>query len=82
MPLFGTVPGGYNDTNGSQFHRNFDKGMYAYEKARKEGLEPKATTVEAVREAEKQVASQQKAVKKLKKVGDVEGLKVASGVDI
>ena len=77
----GTVPGGYNDQGGNKFHRQFDKGMYEYEKARKEGLQPKATTVEAVREEHEMVKSQERAVKKLKRVGDVEQVKVRPGVE-
>lgn len=77
----GTVPGGFNDSDGHSFHRNFDKGMYEYEKARKEGLQPKATTVEAVREAQDQVRVHKKALKKLNKVADVEGINVAPGVE-
>lgn len=81
-PLFGTVPGGFNDTQANRFHRDFDKGMYAYEKARKEGLQPKATTLDAVEEAQRSVKSSSRAVKKLSKIGDVSGLKVPAGVEV
>jgi hypothetical protein len=77
----GTVPGGFNDSK-DRFHRTFDKGLDAYEKARKEGLEPSATTVDAVRREEQDVASQQRAVEKLRKVTDVEGVKVKPGVEV
>jgi len=81
-PLFGTVPGGHNDDNANRFHRDFDKGMYAYEKARKEGLQPKATSVEAVEAEHNRVRSQQRAVEKLKNVTDVSELSVTKGVEV
>jgi len=77
-----TVPGGFNDTAENRFHRNFDKGMYEYEKARAEGLQPKATTVDAVREAQSEVKSQERALEKLKRVADVSEVSVAEGVEV
>ena len=76
----GTVPGGFNDSKAMQFHRNFDKGMYEYEKARKEGLQPKATTVDAVQQEHNRARSQKRALKKLSKVADVSELKTIPGV--
>jgi len=78
-PLFGTVPGGYNDSK-NKFQRNFDKGMYAYEKAKAEGLQPAATTVEAVEAEHEKVRSQQRALEKVKQFADVEDIKTAPGV--
>ena len=66
--LIGTVPGAHNDSRGDaqyNFQKNFDKGIDAYKKAKGEGLQPKATTVEAVDAAHKEVKSQQRALKKL-----------------
>jgi hypothetical protein len=79
IPLFGTVPGGANDTPEYRFHMDFDKGMNKYSKARKDGLKPKATTAQAVEKAEREVASQERALKKLGGAG--EHLKTAPGVD-
>lgn len=76
----GTVPGGYNDSGANRFHRSFDEGMYEYEKARKEGLQPKATTVDAVRAEQNRVKSHERALKKLSKVADVSELSAAPGV--
>ena len=84
-PLVGTVPGGFNDSRGDakyDFQKNFDKGLDQYKAARDEGLRPKATTVEAVREAQDTVRSHKRAIKKIKKIGDVSELKVAPGVDV
>lgn len=64
----GTVPGGHNDTYGGAkyaFQKNFDKGLEEYKKAKDEGLQPKATTIKAVREAQATVKKQQRAVRKL-----------------
>ena len=79
VPLFGTVPGGANDTPEYRFHMDFDKGMERYASARSNGLEPAATTVAAVERAEAQAASQQRALKKLGGAG--EELKVVPGVE-
>ena len=79
MPVFGTVPGASKDTQDYRFHMDFDKGMNKYREARENGLQPKATTVAAVDEAEAQVASQGRALKKLG--GAVEGIKTAPGVE-
>lgn len=80
-PLIGTVPGGHNDSARHQFHREFDRGMYAYEKARKEGLQPSATTVAAVEAEHKAVRSQQRALKKLAKHDDVTEVSTRPGVE-
>jgi len=79
VPLFGTVPGGANDTKEYRFHMDFDKGLDKYAAARRNGLAPKATTVAAVEQAEAQVASQERALKKLG--GNSEGLKTVPGVE-
>lgn len=82
-PLVGTVPGGHNDSRGDaryDFQKNFDKGLDEYRKARGEGLQPRASTVEAVRDAHLQVRAQKRALKKIKKYGDASTLKVAAGV--
>lgn len=82
VPLFGTVPGGANDTQEYRFHMDFDKGLDRYSKARANGLQPNTTTVKGVEEAEAQAASQQRAVDKLKKQGDLpEGVKTVPGVE-
>lgn len=81
-PLFGTVPGGHNDTEAHKFHRTFDKGMDAYQKARKEGLQPSAATLESVEKEHDRVRSHQRAVKKLRNVTDVSELSVAKGVEV
>ena len=79
VPLFGTVPGGANDTRDYRFHMDFDKGMDKYAAARRNGLQPKSTTIAAVEQAEAQVASQERALKKLG--GAAEGVKTAPGVE-
>lgn len=83
-PMVGTIPGGHNDVHGSaqyKFQRDFDPGLEAYEKARGEGLSPKATTVKAVEEAHAEVKSHERGVKKLRDMGVEEPLPVAAGVD-
>jgi hypothetical protein len=78
-----TVSGGANDTPEYRFHKDFDKGMYAYEDARKEGLSPYSTTLAGVERAQKEVKSHTAALRDSKKVG-IEfgpGVKVAPGVD-
>jgi hypothetical protein len=82
MPYFGTVPGGANDTKEYRFHRDFDKGMNEYKKARDEGLQPAQTTIDAVETAQNQVRSQTKAAKLLKNETDLDGLNFAAGVDV
>lgn len=83
--MVGTVPGGHNDTHGSaqyKFQSGFDSGLEAYKSARDEGLQPKKTTVEAVRASQEQVRSHTRGLKKAKKMGiDVTQLSVAKGVD-
>lgn len=67
-PMALTVPGGFNDQNGGgqwEFQRDFDPGMDAYKKARDEGLQPKQTTLKAVKEAQREVKIHQRANKKL-----------------
>lgn len=82
MPVFATVPGGSRETGDYRFHREFDPGMYAYEKAVGDGLQPESTTLEGVREAKEQAMSHQRAKKKMKKMGmDPDGLMTAPGVD-
>lgn len=85
-PMVGTIPGGHNDTHGSsryQFQKGFDKGLDGYKEARDEGLQPKATTVEAVEKARAEVKSQERAIKKLKLDRDDRAqLKTAAGVDV
>ena len=81
-PLFGTVPGGANDNESYRFHKDFDKGMNEYQKAKGEGLQPAATTVEAVKAEQDRVRSQERAVQKLKKTQDVSGIHVAPGVEV
>ena len=80
-----TVPGAHNDSRGDaqyDFHKKFDKGLDAYKKARGEGLAPKATTVEAVEASHREVKSQKRAIKKLKKWGaDTSELATAKGVE-
>ena len=78
-PVFGTVPGGANDTREYRFHMDFDKGMDRYAKARANGLAPAATTVDAVDAAERQAASQERALKKLGGAG--EELRTVPGVE-
>ena len=81
-PMFGTVPGGSKDTSEYRFHMDFDKGLNKYKQARDNGLQPKGTTVKAVDAAEAEVASHQRALKKMRKMGDVgEELKIAKGVE-
>ena len=83
--LASTVAGGFNDSRGNQqydYHKNFDKGLDAYAGARKEGLQPKATTVRAVAEAQKEVKSQERGLKKLRKAGvPTSELKRTAGVE-
>lgn len=81
-PFFKDVPGGHNESRRKDsFHRNFDSDMDAYEKARKEGLRPKATSKAAVVEAQEQVRSHKRALDKLSKVADVSELKTVPGVN-
>lgn len=79
-----TVPGAHNDSQGDvqyDFQKKFDKGLDAYKKARGEGLAPAATTVAAVEASHRQVKSQKRAIKKLRKMGaDTSELATASGV--
>ena len=79
VPLFGTVPGGSRDTPDYRFHMDFDKGLDKYAAARRNGLQPAATTETAVEQAEAQVASQTRALKKLGGAGDE--LKTVPGVE-
>ncbi len=83
--LASTVPGAFNDSRGDvqyDYHKKFDKGLDAYKKARGEGLQPKATTVDAVEASHREVKSHQRAIKKLKKWGaDPSELKTAKGVE-
>ena len=81
MPLFTTVPGGHNDTRAYRFHKDFDKGMDEYAKARKNGLEPNASTLEAVNKAKSEALSEERALKKLSKVADTEGMKTKHKVN-
>lgn len=83
-PLVGTVPGGHNDVYGSpqyKFQRDFDPGLESYRKAKDEGLQPKATTVKAVEQAQKEVKSHERGLKKLRNLGVEAPLQVAAGVD-
>ena len=83
--LASTVAGGFNDSRGDaqyDYHKKFDKGLDAYAGARKEGLQPKATTVQAVEAAQREVKSQEAGMKVLRKAGaDTSGLKTAAGVE-
>jgi hypothetical protein len=82
-PVVGVVPGGANDTKEHRFHMDFDKGMYAYEKARKEGLRPPTSDLRGVARAHAQVKSHEAALRDSKKAG-IEfhpDVKVAAGVD-
>jgi hypothetical protein len=81
-PLVGVVPGGANDTEEFRFHMDFDKGMDAYTKAKKEGLQPKRSDLSAVKAAQDQVRSQEKAAKILKNETDLDGLNFAKGVNV
>jgi len=77
------VPGGFNEAGRSsqyKFQKGFDPGLEAYGEARKEGLRPKHTSVAAVKKAQDEVRSQQRALKKLSKVADVSELKTLPGV--
>ncbi len=82
--LASTVQGAFNDSRGDvkyDYHKKFDKGLDAYAGARKEGLQPKATTVAAVEAAQKEVKSQERGLKRLRKAGaDTTELKKAAGV--
>ena len=80
--VFGVVPGTSKDTKPYRFHMDFDKGLDKYREARRNGLQPKTTTVKGVEEAEAEAASQQRAVNKLKKQGDLpESVKTVPGVE-
>jgi len=83
--LVGSIPGGYNDTCGDaqyDFQKNFDKGLHAYKKARDDGLRPSGTSVEAVKAAQREAASQSRALKVLEKAGaDTTELRRAEGVE-
>lgn len=81
MPLFTTVPGGHNDTAAYRAHMDFDKGLDAYAEARSNGLEPNATTLEAVNKAKAEALSEKRALKKLSKVADTEGMKTKHKVN-
>ena len=70
-----TVPGAHNDSRAYRFHKDFDKGMDEYRKARDEGLTPDSTTLDAVNKAKAEALSEKKALKKLSKVADVDNLK-------
>lgn len=77
------VPGGFNEAGRNsqyKFQKGFDPGLEAYGKARKEGLRPKHTSVAAVKAAQDEVRSQQRALKKLSKVADVSELNTLPGV--
>ena len=75
------VPGGANDTEAYRFHKDFDKGLDKYAEAKRNGLQPKGTTVRAVEAAKAEVASHERALKKLRKYQDVDGIKTVSGVE-
>ena len=83
--MVGSIPGGHNDTYGSaqyKYQSQFDKGLDAYRGAKDEGLQPKATTVGAVEAARKQVVSQKRGLKKLKKMGiGADEVKTVAGVE-
>ena len=79
IPVFGTVPGASKDTRDYRFHMDFDKGLDKYAAARRNGLAPKSTTIAAVEQAEAQVVSQERALKKLG--GGTEGIKTVPGVE-
>lgn len=82
MPVFATVPGGSKDTRDYRFKADFDKGLYAYEKARKDGLEPESTTLGGVERAKEQVQSHKRGLEKLKKMGvETDIVKTAPGVE-
>jgi len=52
--VFGAVPGGTRGASISKdYSMQFHKDMYAYEKARKGGLDPEGVSVEQVERAEK-----------------------------
>ena len=82
---FKPVPGGYDEANRSndyKFRQDFDPGIEAYKKARAEGLKPKGTTTKKVKEAYETVKSQERALKKAKKMGmETETLKTVPGVE-
>ncbi len=82
--MVGTVPGGHNDTHSTEqykFQAGFDKGLDAYKKARGEGLRPKASTVDAVGKAQREVKSHQRALKKLGMKRSDLNMPVAAGVE-
>lgn len=83
--LVGVVPGGANDTEAYRFHKDFDKGLYAYEKAKKDGLQPEGTSLEAVERTKRKVASQERGLKKLRAMGAIENIdsvKTLKGVEV
>ena len=81
MPVFATVPGGSKDTRDYRYRADFDKGLYAYEKAVGDGLEPESSTLEGVRKAKERAMSQERALKKLDKMGvDADSVRTMPGV--
>jgi hypothetical protein len=82
---FPDVPGGFSEQHRSadyKFRKDFGPGIDAYKKARADGLQPRGTTTKKVKEAYREVQTQQRAIKKLKRVGeDVSQWKVAPGVE-
>ena len=82
-PLIGVVPGGSKDTIEHRMHMDFDKNLDAYRGAKAEGLQPKQTTMKAVKEAQAEVKSHEAALAGASKVGVEfpENIPVAAGVD-
>lgn len=79
----GTVPGGHNETHDAQYRyqSQFDKRIDEYRKAKADGVQPVNSTLKGIKKGYERVKSQQRAITKLKKQGDVSNLKVAPGVE-
>ena len=77
----GIVPGGSKDTSEVRQRRDFGPGLDAYNKARKEGLQPDHSDLKSVTKAQKRVKSQEAALKAIKNFSDIDGLQTTPGVD-
>jgi hypothetical protein len=80
MPLFATVPGGYNDSPEYRYHKNFERGLDEYRTARSHGLQPPTSNYGGVERMERQLESQQRGINKMKEDSDIEDVNVAPGV--
>ncbi len=80
-PNMGIVPGGSKDTADVRWRRDFGPGLDAYDKARKEGIQPDHSDLKSVDDAHKRIKSQEAGLKAISKFSDIDNVGTTPGVN-